>query len=379
MNQPNDSSSSTGPPDSGQGPIDTQGVFQPPPPPPPPMYGYAPQAAPQPKRGVFWILAKGITAIGVALFFIAVGYYGAMIAVFGGTNTGVATTVYETGDGEQIVAIIPIEGMIDSDTAEFIRAALKAIGNDERVAAVVLRVDSPGGGAGASEEIHHHLTRFRDEAGKPIVASYGAMSASGGVYVSAMADYIYAQPTCITGSIGVYAPLFTYEKLIDKIGVTERWIEADGSPNKLEGNNVFREWNEEDFKVWRRFLDASYQRFHDVVAMGRGDRMSEQDLARATTGSIFLADEAKTLNLIDAIGYLEDAIAEARDRGKVTASNPMVVEYHRPRSLLEQLGVRGPGSGPGGVTLNLNELSGEQVRRILMELGAPKLMYMVRP
>lgn len=367
MHDHDSSSNAPRPPREPEG-DDAGGAYPPPPPP------AAPRA--RPRTGVFTLLSKFMGVVAVALFFIAVGYYGAMAIVFSDAGNGVSTRVYQPGDKQKIIAVVPIEGMIDGEKAEFVRRAMRSIERDDRVVAVVLRVDSPGGGTGPSEKIYHLISRFREESGKPVVASYGAMAASGGVYISAQADYIYAQPTCVTGSIGVFAPIFTYEGLIEKIGVEERWMEASGSPAKTRGSNVFRAWDERDMAVWQKMLDASYERFHDIVAAGRGDVMSEADLAQATTGAVFLAEQAVELHLVDEIGYLDDAIADARARAAV-AVQPLVLEYGPPKTLLQQLGVQAPARS--GVSVQLNELSGDQVRRILLELGTPRMMYLYRP
>src|SRR5690606_2688533 len=106
--------------------------------------------------------------------------------------------------------------------------------------ALILRIDSGGGTVGASDRIWNELARFRQETEIPIVASFGSIAASGGYYIAAGADHIIAEPTCITGSIGVMANVMTFDRLLDKVGVTPEVLVAQGSPEKDVANNVFR-------------------------------------------------------------------------------------------------------------------------------------------
>ena len=135
-------------------------------------------------------------------------------------GTGAWSTTWRSGSFTETVAILPIKGVIDAGQSAHVHQAVDAILEDSTVQAVVLRVDSPGGGVTASDQIWHEVGRLQ-RAGLPVVASYGAVAASGGYYVSCGADHIMAEQTTITGSIGVIAQIMTIEGLLEKVGVQD--------------------------------------------------------------------------------------------------------------------------------------------------------------
>lgn len=365
-------------PSHGPEPVQTEQVFQPPP--PPPVYGYAPAGGAEPRRrGIFWILGKAIGVIGVAAFFVAVGYYGAMATVLTGSGDGLRRQVYQRGDPEQAIAIIPVEGMINWDSAAMMRRYVDAAIDNDRIKAVVLRVDSGGGFIGPSEQMHHQLQRLA-RSGKPIVASYGSLAASGAYYTTCQADYIYAQPVCVTGSIGVLAQAVTVEKWLADNGIQPIVLTARTAEDKDTANTLLRQWTDKDKQTMRDQLDAMHARFVEIVRAGRvkAGAMTEAQLEQVTTGKSYLAEEAVTNRLVDEIGYLEDAIAEARTRAQITVAEPTVLEYGPPVSVLEQMGLVSGGS-TRGVSVNVSDLDGERIRQTLMELATPRMMYLYRP
>jgi len=358
--------------------VQTEGVFQSPP--PPPVYGYAPGGGGERHhRGIFWILGKVIGVIGVAAFFVAVGYYGAMATVLTGSGDGVTRQVYQSGNREQAIAIIPVEGMINWENAAMMRRYVDAAVNNDKVKAVVLRVDSGGGFIGPSEQMHHQLERLA-KSGKPIVASYGSLAASGAYYTTCQADYIYAQPVCVTGSIGVIAQAVTVEKWLADKGIQPIVLTARTAADKDTANTLLRQWTEKDKETMRDQLDAMHARFIEIVRAGRvkDGTMTEQQLGEVTTGKSYLAEDAVANKLVDEVGYLEDAIGEARSRAQITVAEPMVIEYGPPVPVLEQMGLISGGSA-GGVSVNVSELDGERIRQTLMELATPRMMYLYRP
>ena len=190
-------------------------------------------------------------------------------------------------------------------------SGLNAVGRAQKdnVDAVLLRVDSPGGGVTPSDRIDHDLQKLRD-ADIPVFASYGGISASGGMYVSARCERIMAEPTCVTGSIGVIASVITMEGLAEKIGVEANSVVATRSPEKAVANDLGRNWDEKDYAKIRKILDAAYDRFRMLVEEGRSERLAEGvDFDDLCNGNVFTANEALELGLIDAIGYQEDAVA----------------------------------------------------------------------
>jgi protease-4 len=331
------------------------------PPPPPPAQGGYPYPYPAPPRqGLFDSLKKFGAVISLALFVFLAGFYVALFQLNqGGT---LQREIYREGLGEQRIAIIPVSGTIGADTVAYIHEAVQAVEKDKTIAAIVLRVQSPGGGASASDQILHELNMLRAKTGLPIVASYGDYAASGGYYVSCQADYIFAEPTTITGSIGVIAQVPTMQELM----------------NQKLANNLFRDWTDADRAVMRNMVDAIYDRFLEVVVTGRGEVVGADKLKALADGSIYTAQQAADLKLVDEIGYLDAALDKARDLGDISESKPEVV-YFRPRAtLLQMIGVTGPAPARSGLSLD-NLLDAERFRTWLTEFSVPRMMYLMQP
>ncbi len=343
--------------------------FSAPPPPPP---GYAPPIyAPAPTRSG-GVASRVVTSLITTLFItsIMLNIYFAVILSNQVATGPVVEETYQEGQTEQRIAILPVIGMIDEDTAVFIRQAMQAL-DANPPAALVLRVDSGGGGVGASDRIWHHIDVFR--AKHPdikIVASYGSLAASGGYYVSAMADHIYAEPTCVTGSIGVMGQLLTFEGLLEKIGVDPVTMVASDSPDKDTANDLTRSWTEQDRTVVQGLLDSAYDRFVEVVAQSRSAVLTEQEVRDLATGRIFTAKQAQEAKLIDEIGYIDDAISKAVElSGLPVGETPRVTVIGKHRTLVEAL--------MGAERSELPTLSAEQVRSWILEMGVPRLSYSI--
>ncbi|MCE9591070.1 MAG: signal peptide peptidase SppA [Planctomycetes bacterium] len=342
-----------------------------PPPLPPPGYGPMMFAPPPPKRTSIFsrILVSLVTS--AVIFSIILNIY--LGAYFAASIKGPSETEYQKGDATKRIVILPITGVINDGAAEFAREALHALREDPP-AAIVLRVDSPGGGVSASDRIWHEITVFRKETNIPIIASYGSLAASGGYYVSAPADYIIAEPTCITGSIGVIAPIMTFSGTMEKLGVTPETIVATQSPKKDVANNPLRPWTEADRAEVRGLLDHAYERFVTVVAEGRTKHLKPDEVRALANGSVYTAEQAVQNKLVDAQGYLSDAIDKAKSAaGFPAGAQPRITIMHVRQgfSLARLLGASGP-----SIPVNIDA---EQVRSWIGELSAPRLEYSYRP
>ncbi|HBH04441.1 MAG: hypothetical protein A2W08_09585 [Candidatus Rokubacteria bacterium RBG_16_73_20] len=201
------------------------------------------------------------------------------------------------------VAIVELEGII-LDVGDLLRE-LRAYRENPGVRAVVIRINSPGGVVGPSQELHDALKRLR-AAGKPVVASLGAVAASGGYYAAVAADRIYASPGSLTGSIGVIMQLANVEALMKKVGV--EYVVVKAGQFKDVGS-FSRAMTPEERRVLQGLLDDVHAQFIDAVAAGR--KLDRSAVVRFADGRVFSGAQAKALQMVDALGGLEDAIDAA--------------------------------------------------------------------
>lgn len=326
--------------------------------------------------GVFATLRRIISAVFILLVIFFLGFYTGFLSSLGAGDRP-TPRFYQRGTGMEKVAIVPINGMITGFTADYVRGVVDAILDDSQIKAVVLRIESPGGGATASDQILHELARLKTRS-LPVIASYGGVAASGGYYVSCQADKIFAEPTCITGSIGVIAQVPTLRGLMEeKLGVKFETITATGSPEKQVGNNMYRDWNAADRAVMQKTVDAMHERFVEVVAEGRKAHLTPEQVASVADGTIYTAREALENKLIDAVGYLDAALAEARDVGGFSVQDPPVVIYQQPMSLMGLIGLRRHVSNDPVPSME-RLTNGAGARQWLNEFSVPQIM-MVMP
>lgn len=237
------------------------------------------------------------------------------------------------------VAVVELEGII-VDVADLLRE-LRSHRDDPRIRAVVIRINSPGGVVGPTQELYEALRRIR-QAGKPVVASLGAVAASGGYYVAVAADRVYANPGTLTGSIGVLMQTANLEALMKKVGVEYVVVKA-GQFKDL--GNVARPMTAEERRVIQGLLDDVHGQFITAVAQGR--KLSEAEVLRFADGRIFSGAQAKRLGMVDELGGLEDAI-EAAARMAGLELPPRVVGPRRRFSVLDLLRTQfGLGGGSG--------------------------------
>src|SRR5262249_25111613 len=194
--------------------------------------------------------------------------------------------------------------------------AIRAAGADDDVKAIVLRVDSPGGSALASEVIWNAV--HEAAAKKPVVVSMGALAASGGYYISVGAGKVFAQPDTLTGSIGVVGGKIVIGPALEKIGVH---AEELGRGKRSMLFSPVRRWSDDERAAVRADMEATYALFKGRVAAGRGlDGKKVEDSAQ---GRVFTGAEAKKRGLVDELGGLEDALAAARTQAKLPADAPV--------------------------------------------------------
>jgi protease-4 len=275
------------------------------------------------------------------------------------------------GDAEKKIALLKIEGAI-LDPEGFIKQQIDRIRSDEDVAAVVLRIDSPGGTVTASDYLYHHLRKLASERKLPMVVSMGGLCASGGYYLAmapeAGENIVFAEPTTWTGSIGVMIPHY------DLSGLLARWEVEDDSlasgEDKLMGSPT-RQLSEEEKTRERELLqdlvDRSFERFKNIVLEARPKLKDDPEaLKTATTGRIFTSEQAQELGLVDKIGFIDDAVARAAELAGVDATSARCVQYDQPPSKLEMLlGAKSPLGSSRGLDLSA-----------LFEMTAPRAYYL---
>ena len=228
------------------------------------------------------------------------------------TTSKLAQVKRPASKADDKIAVLYMEGEITDDSGEGIVGkemikTLKKIGKDEDVKALVLRVNSPGGSANASEQIWHAIQNIKAK-NIPVVVSMGNYAASGGYYISCGADYIYAEPITLTGSIGIFGTVPNVSKLREKVG-----LDVDGlSTNKhsdLDNNMVLKGMNPEERALMQSMVENGYDLFTRRCAEGR--HVSQDYIKSIGEGRVWLGSKGKEIGIVDALGNIDDAIAKA--------------------------------------------------------------------
>jgi len=247
-------------------------------------------------------------------------------------------TVVE-GKGRSKIVLLNIEGVISSerprlltgfdtepDPVARVKEELQKAANDGKVKAVILKINSPGGTVTASDIIYKEILAFKEKTRRPVIACLMDTAASGGYYIANAADLIVAHPTTITGSIGVIATKFNLQGLMQKLGIAEESVKSGDKKDIL---SPFRSMTPEEQKLMQDIIDSLYHQFLRVVDAGR-TQLTQEELMPLADGRVFTAQQALDAKLIDAIGYLDDAIKAAKERAGI--EDARIVIYHRPNA-----------------------------------------------
>ena len=282
-----------------------------------------------------------------------------------------------SGTGEGKVLLLDLSGVISSQDKEGIvpqpnmlavfKEELARASKDDRVKAVVVRINSPGGTVTASDILYHELREFKSKKKIPVIASMMDVAASGGYYLAMAADNILVHPSTVTGSIGVIMLTVNARGLLEKVGVEANAITS--GPRKDMGS-PFRVMTPEERGIFQSVIDSFYQRFLAVVQEGRPN-LSPDQIKKLADGRIYSGDQAKAAGLIDEIGYLDDAIEIAKKKAGLTEAR--VVTYGRRGEYQNNIYSRlfGTSSGITGLA-NLDLLS-------MVRGGTPQFMYLWMP
>lgn len=249
------------------------------------------------------------------------------------------------------IAIITVSGAIGSGDG-YVKNQIDRVRDDEDVEGIILRVDSPGGTVSGSDYIYHHLKRLREDRDLPIVVSMGGMAASGGYYVSMavgdLEDSIFAEPTTITGSIGVIIPHYDVSGLMNEYGVKDDSIVTHPRKQML---SMTRPIPDEHRAILQDQVDETLERFVSIVKSGRPELRDGEGLMQGetnlATGEIFSAERAVQFGLVDKIGFIEDAIQRLCKVQGLDPEEVRVVEFSPPPSLFNLSAMKAQrGAGP---------------------------------
>lgn len=282
-----------------------------------------------------------------------------------------STETYKAGNGKTI-ALIQVEGIIQSNSSSlttdiptydqkaFLQEIEEAFERSD-IKAVVLSIDSPGGGVYESDEVYQKLMQLKKKYHKPLIVSMGSMAASGGYYIATPADKILATRDTLTGSIGVILSTYNYSQLADKIGIKEEVFKSGKNKDLLD---PMRDVTPEERQIMQGVIDESYGYFIQAVADGR--HMDRQKVISLADGRIYTAKQALALGLIDKIGNLDDAINTAADM--INENNPQVLLFknENPFSLERLFSM---------VSMKADLLD---LKNIMDTDAAPSLMYLYR-
>ena len=315
--------------------------------------------APKKRTGwrIFWgvILAMSVLA-NIVLFMMLIG----MAVIFtAGRRDIFAEEVIREGPRTAKIAVISVQGIIDDEQAKDVQRQIKSARKDRSVKGLIVRVDSPGGTISGSDGIWNEIRKYREQEDKPVVAFMQGVAASGGYYTSVACDKIVAEPTTITGSIGVIAGHFVVQELFEeKLGIKPAIIK---SGEKKDWPSLFSPFTDEQRKyIEDKLITPCYERFVQIVAEGRGE-LSLADVKHLADGSIYGAQEALDEKLIDKIGYIDEAIEEVKSLAGIEKAQ--VLEYKKPFSLADFLSARSE---------NILKLD----KKTLYELSTPQVLYL---
>ena len=343
-----------------------------------PPSGGPPSGPPSPRSRRRGLLIGG--AITLLLLLLTVGTIALVLLAGPGGREGRGNTAapqnfeeeYVSGEGPDRIAVLPVAGQISSAqgssvgsqtaTPQTLRDQLTQAAEDDRVRAVIVEVNSPGGGVVASQQMHKSILDFRDETGKPVIVSMSETAASGGYYLATAADRIVANETTLTGSLGVIFSYLNLTEAAEEYGVEQEVVKS--GPYKDIGSPT-REPTEEELEILQNLVNESYDQFVGVIVEGRN--LPEDEVRGIADGRVYSGLQAESLGLVDDLGDLDRAAEIAGNLAG--AGRTTVVRYEREPGFAELLRNRLEPSEPQA----LEALEGVGVNL------TPELQYLYRP
>ena len=293
---------------------------------------------------------------------IGVVIVGAFLMVFG--FMGIMFIGVMTGDGDAgfsslgggSIGVIPMFGVMDEYSCRPVIDYVDRWAENNSIKAIVIHINSPGGGTAISQELHDAIKRASQE--KPVVAAMSEVAASGGYYIACAADRIVANPGTLTGSIGTIMSFTTYEGLMDKIGIGSETIK---SGEFKDVGNYSRQMTDKEELMLQAVVMDGYEQFVEAVAEGRG--MDREEVYNIADGSLFTGLQAYNLGLVDTLGGLTQAIELAEDMAEIERDSRIVTPRQRRESVWTDL---------------LTGVLGGLGKQIGASNDGPKLMYLYR-
>jgi len=293
----------------------------------------------------FWIstsLAIFFFLCCVVLFISLMGLFvvkGALTTHVEDESTKKLTETVIGGTGTDKILIIPLKGVITGQSSkklfqeapsivDSVKRQLRQARDDNDIKAVILEINSPGGGITASDIIYKKVLEFKEKTNKKVIVYMQDVAASGAYYISAAADKIISHPTTITGSIGVIMPLINIADLVEKYGIEDNSIKS-GDMKSI--GSPLKKMSEDERKVLRNIVDEMYTRFLNIIAVGRN--MKIEDVRKLADGRIYTGKQALDNGLVDQLGYIDDAITLAKDMTGLKEAK--IIKYKRMFNLAE--------------------------------------------
>jgi protease-4 len=276
--------------------------------------------------------------------------------------------VLEDNDSRRKIAVVSVDGIITDHTVDrsgnsmvdVIKAQLDRAKEDERVKAVILKVDSPGGEVMASDEINKVIGKFQDDSGKPVVCSMGSLAASGGYYISVPCRWIVANELTITGSIGVIMHGWNYRGLMDKVGIEPMTYKSGKFKDMLSGERSTNEIPVEEHAMVQALIDETYGRFTNIVCSGRTrayQKNNKEGRALASNwtsfvdGRVLSGSDALKYGFVDELGDFDQAVERTKKIAKI--SNANLIEYRERYDISDLFSMFGQSGSAHDIKLDL--------------------------
>jgi protease-4 len=275
----------------------------------------------------------------------------------------------ENNDARNKIAVVTVDGIITGSTADqsgnsmvdVIKAQLDRAADDDRVKAVILKVDSPGGEVMASDEINKAIEKFQDDSKKPVICSMGSLAASGGYYISAPCRWIVANELTLTGSIGVIMHGYNYRGLMDKLGVAPMTFKSGLYKDMLSPDRSTNEIPAGEHKMVQALIDETYQKFKGVVADGRKQAHEKNgkegvpladEWADYADGRVVSGTQALKLGFVDELGDFDDAVKRAEHIAN-HGDDANLIEYRERYDISDLFSMFGQNSQSHDIKLDL--------------------------